>query len=68
MKLRPLTVGPIVGETTPTRVRIWGRAEVALLDTLPMRSFGALRVREPADTLSKPVKHRQVPPPSDNPG
>jgi len=46
MKLRPLTVGPIVGETTPNRVRIWGRSEVALLGNLPMRSFGAVRVRE----------------------
>ena len=45
MKLRGLSVGPIVGETTPTRARIWGRADTALLDNLPMRSFGAVRVR-----------------------
>lgn len=55
MKLRALTVGPIVGETTATRVRIWGRAEAALLDALPMRSFGALRIRErPGGAWSKP--------------
>jgi hypothetical protein len=25
MNLKPLNQGPIVGETTPDRVRIWGR-------------------------------------------
>ena len=48
MQLRALSVGPIIGETTPTRVRIWGRSEANLLNQLPMRSFGAVRVRKAA--------------------
>jgi alkaline phosphatase D len=63
MKLRPLTVGPIVGETTPTRVRIWGRSEVSLHENLPMRSFGAVRVKEskPNAPWSTPQKFKMNP-------
>lgn len=46
MKLRPLTVGPIVGETTPRRARIWGRGEAQVVDDRPRRCFGAVRVRK----------------------
>ena len=45
MKLHALTVGPIVGETTPNRVRIWGRGQANVIDNLPRRCFGALRFR-----------------------
>ena len=46
MKINTLTVGPIVGETTPSRVRIWGRGSVHIVDDMPLRCFGALRHRE----------------------
>lgn len=43
--LQPLTVGPIVGETLPTRTRIWGRGKADVIDRMPRRCFGALRHR-----------------------
>ena len=46
MKIRPLTVGPIVGETTPRRARIWGRGEAQVVDDRPRRCFGAVQVRK----------------------
>ena len=46
MKLHPLTVGPIVGETTPTRARIWGRGMAHIIEGQPRRCFGALRFRK----------------------
>ncbi len=46
MKLYPLTVGPIVGETTPTRTRIWGRGKAHIIEDQPRRCFGALRFRK----------------------
>lgn len=49
MQIMKLSVGPILGETTPSRARIWGRGEVQLLDGLPRRCFGALRYREDAE-------------------
>ncbi len=48
MKLQQLTVGPIVGETTPNRARIWGRGDTTVVDGQPRRCFGALRYREAA--------------------
>lgn len=45
LKLRTLDVGPIVGETTTERVRIWGRAEPHIVENKPRRCFGALRIR-----------------------
>ena len=49
MKLRSLTVGPIVGETTATRVRIWGRGESHIVEDMPQRCFGALRYKRAGD-------------------
>jgi alkaline phosphatase D len=46
MNLRPLTVGPIVGETTPIRTRIWGRGDTHVVEDQPRRCFGAIRYRE----------------------
>ncbi|UCE64605.1 MAG: alkaline phosphatase family protein, partial [Nitrospirota bacterium] len=46
MNLRKLTVGPIVGETTPNRVRIWGRGDTHIVEDNPRRCFGAIRYRE----------------------
>jgi alkaline phosphatase D len=50
MKLNPLTVGPIIGEATPQRVRIWGRGHASVVDGMPQRCFGAVRVREAGTT------------------
>ena len=46
MQLHKLTVGPIIGETTPTRVRIWGRGAAHVIDDQPRRCFGAIRYRK----------------------
>jgi len=46
MLLKPLTVGPIIGETTPTRVRIWGRGDTSVVDGGPRRCFGVVRFME----------------------
>ena len=46
MKLNKLTVGPIIGETTHDRVRIWGRGQAQVIDGQPRRCFGAIRYRK----------------------
>lgn len=46
LKLKPLTVGPIVGETTANRVRVWGRGDAHIVDDRPRRCFGGFRYRE----------------------
>ena len=46
MKLRELTLGPIVGETTPQRTRIWGRGDAHIIEDAPRRCFGAIRYRK----------------------
>jgi len=43
MEILPLTVGPIIGETTPTRVRIWGRGDAHVIDGQPRRCFGIVQ-------------------------
>ena len=45
MKIHKLTVGPIVGETTPNRVRIWGRGQANVIEDQPRRCFGVVRYR-----------------------
>ena len=50
MKLKPLTVGPIVGETTSSRARIWGRGDTDVIHGQPRRCFGALRYRRQGET------------------
>ena len=45
MNLKPLNQGPIVGEATPDRVRIWGRAKPQIIDDQPRRCFGVIRYR-----------------------
>ncbi|MCB0028716.1 MAG: alkaline phosphatase family protein, partial [Anaerolineales bacterium] len=44
MQITPLTVGPIVGEITPTTVRLWGRAEVEKAPSGIRRCFGIVRI------------------------
>jgi alkaline phosphatase D len=45
MKVRPLTLGPIVGATTPTSVRLWGRGEYEPTPAGPRRALGVARIR-----------------------
>jgi alkaline phosphatase D len=45
MEINPLTVGPIVGETTTNRVRIWGRGRADIVHDIPRRCFGVVRFR-----------------------
>ncbi len=45
VKVRPLTVGPILGATTGRSARVWGRGALELLDGDPRRCFGVVRVR-----------------------
>ena len=56
MDVKPLTVGPIVGETTPKRVRIWGRGDTQVIDGAPRRCFGVIRWKEYGAT--KYLKYR----------
>lgn len=46
LKIRNFDVGPIVGETTSNRVRIWGRAQGQIVEDMPRRCFGVFRCRE----------------------
>ncbi len=47
MKILPLTVGPIVGVTTSTTTRLWGRGNGAFgPDGRPQRCFGIARFRK----------------------
>lgn len=48
LKLQEVTVGPIVGETTARRTRIWARGDAHIVNNLPRRCFGAVRFRESA--------------------
>jgi len=45
VKVLPLTVGPTVGETTSTRVRLWGRAPYEPTPEGPRRACGVARIR-----------------------
>jgi alkaline phosphatase D len=44
IEVHPLTVGPIVGATTPRSVRLWGRGEFAKSGSNPRRCFGVVRL------------------------
>ena len=46
MKVQPVTVGPIVGATTDTAVRLWGRGKFEKIQSGPRRCFGVARIRE----------------------
>jgi alkaline phosphatase D len=46
MKVRQLSVGPIIGETTNKTVRIFGRAKLEFSAGQPRRAHGVVRMRE----------------------
>lgn len=54
MEVQPLTVGPIVGETTASSVRLWGRGGLELIQSGPRRCFGVARIRAANARFSAP--------------
>lgn len=46
LRLKPMTVGPIVGEVTSSRARLWGRGDAHVIEGRPRRCFGVARVSE----------------------
>jgi alkaline phosphatase D len=54
MDVQPLTVGPILGATTGTTTRIWGRGEYEQLQSGPRRCFGVARIREGRQRFRSP--------------
>ena len=48
MQIFPVTVGPIVGSTTDSVVRIWSRGQFEKIQSGPRRCFGVARLW-PAD-------------------
>ena len=55
MKVLPLDLGPIVGETTSTRVRLWGRARYEATPEGPRGAKGVARIRRAGAGFSEPV-------------
>lgn len=45
VKVRPLTVGPILGATSGESARVWGRGIMEATENGPRRCFGVVRVR-----------------------
>lgn len=45
MRVKPLTIGPIVGATTPTEVRIWGRGKFEKTQLGCKRCTGIARIK-----------------------
>ncbi len=50
MKVHPLEVGPIIGHTTRSTVRLWGRGDRHGRDT-PRRVFGVAQLKHPGKTV-----------------
>ena len=61
MKIKPPTVGPIVGSTTSKETRIFLRGDVQLVDDQPRRCFGVLQWRKPGAKWSKPLLNKLAP-------
>ncbi len=62
LNIKNLDVGPIIGETTPNRVRVWGRAEGQIVESMPRRCFGILHYRELGqDQWSNPIYFKMNP-------
>jgi alkaline phosphatase D len=55
VKVLPLDLGPIVGETTSTRVRLWGRARYEATPEGPRQAKGVARIRRAGAGFSDPV-------------
>jgi len=62
MKVNPFTVGPIVGETTGTSVRLWGRGGLEFVQSRPRRVFGVAQLRRNGDADYMPPKYFKLNP------
>ena len=56
MKLKKLTLGPIVGETTPHRTRIWGEGMHTSLKTIPDAALARSGFEDSAPNNGKNIK------------
>ncbi len=62
MLVKRLTVGPILGATDTTSVRIFGRSEFEMEGDQPRRAHGAIRIREKGDSsFSAPIFFKMNP-------
>ena len=61
MKIKTLTVGPIVGVTTKTSTRIWGRADFDNTSTGIRRCFGVARIRRKGKRFKKRIFFKMKP-------
>jgi alkaline phosphatase D len=55
MKVNPLTVGPIIGYTTQTSVRVWGRGGLDMGSGEADRCFGVARISLRRNKYRKPI-------------
>jgi alkaline phosphatase D len=61
LKVLPLTLGPIVGATTPTSVRLFGRAALELTSKGLRRAFGVARIKPGGGRFRKPLFFKMNP-------
>ena len=54
IRVNPVTVGPIVGATTDSMVRLGGGGEFKIKAEKPMRCFGAARLRQVSSQYGSP--------------
>lgn len=62
MRIFPVTVGPIVGATTGTAVRLWGRGEFEKIQSGPRRCFGITRLWQQGEPPVSNVKYFKMNP------
>lgn len=62
MRIFPVTVGPIVGATTATAVRLWGRGDFEKIQSGPRRCFGIARLWPQGEAASDDVKYFKMNP------
>ena len=54
MRVNPLTIGPIVGATTKTTVRIWGRGKFKKTRIGCKSCLGVARIKKYSDSIYGP--------------
>lgn len=62
MDIQQITVGPIVGATTPDSVRLFGRGELELSGGKPRRGHGIVRMRKTGDADFEPPHYFKLNP------
>lgn len=62
MDVQKLTVGPIVGHTTNDSTKIFGRAELCIVDGFPRKAHGVIRYRKKGNSVySAPIYFKMNP-------